>query len=611
MVGSAGASAGSAGTAGAAGANAGSSGAAGVSAGQAGASGVAGAAGSSAAGAAGGGGAAGGEAAGAAGASAGDAGASGDAGAAGSSAEVDQAPLFGGVAAVAPSSSTSLFVAWKAATDDHTAASHISYRIFASTKSGGQDFSKPTAIAPPGATSAELFVGIVAGNDYYVVVRAVDEAGNSDTNVVEKTTQIKKDQTPPVFAGITSASTAGPAAVTVAWDPAIDDLTPSEGIVYYVYGGPVAGADVLQHLLGVSEPGASSFVVKQLADSDAPTYFAVRARDGGGNVDDNTKQASALPGKDTTPPTFAGCSGAVTNASGGIDVVWEPASDDGTAENGITYEVYVSTIPESQNFTAAPAGSVVAATSLTLTGLAAATDYYMVCRARDASGNQDKNLSQKGARTPNDVTPPTFAGAEGVANETTKSLDVIWTAATDDLSSPDQIVYEIYQATKPGTESFTTPTLTTLPGATSATISGLSAGKKYYFVVRARDKAGNAETNTIEVVGSTRVSFKADVQPIFNTSCALAGCHSTDLPQSGLILSPGFAYNNLVMAPSTQAAPQLRVQPGDPDGSYLERKLAGSPGIVGGVMPPNGTTPLTAAQRAKITQWIAEGAVNN
>jgi hypothetical protein len=591
-----------------AGGGAGRGGAAGAgvggSAGVAGAGGAAGVGGNGAAGSSGaaGNGAAGVSAGGAAGASA---------GAAGSGVMGDQPPTFAGVAAVAPSSSTSLFVAWKAASDDVSPASKISYRIFASTQAGVHDFTKPTAVAPPGATSAELFVGIVAGNDYYVVVRAVDEAGNSDDNVVEKTTQIKKDQTAPVFDGITTATTAGPAAVTVAWNPAEDDLTPTEGLVYYVYGGPAAGPSVLEHLVGVSEPGASSFVVKQLANSDAPTFFTVRARDGGGNVDTNTKQASAFPGKDTSPPTFAGCTGAVTNATGGIDVVWEPASDDGTGPSGITYEVYAATVPEAQNFTAPPAGSVVAGTFLTLTGLTAATDYYVVCRARDASGNQDKNLSQKGARTPDDITPPTFAGVEGTANVTTTSLDLTWTAAVDEVTSPDQIVYDIYQSTQAGGENFAAPTLTTPQGATSATISGLSTGQKYFFVVRARDKAGNRDANVVEAAATTRVSFKGDVQPIFTASCALAGCHSTDLPQSGLILSPGFAYNNLVLVSSTQASPTLRVQPGDPGGSYLEQKLNAVPGIVGGAMPPEGTTPLTDAQKATITQWIAEGASND
>jgi hypothetical protein len=598
--------AGAAGTGGAAGASAGVGG--GGNAGSGAQAGTAGIGGSSAT--AGNAGAAGSAAGGGANVGGGGpAGAAGSgAGAAGANSTGDQPPTFAGVAAVAPSSSTSLFVAWKAASDDLTPASKISYRIFASTQPGVHDFTKPTAIAPPGATSAELFVGIVAGNDYYVVVRAVDEAGHSDDNVVEKTTQIKKDETAPVFAGITTATTAGPAAVTVAWNAAQDDLTPTEGIVYYVYGGPVAGPNVLEHLVGVSEPGASSFVVKQLANADAPTFFTVRARDGGGNVDTNTKQASALPGKDTNPPTFAGCTGAVTNATGGIDVVWEPASDDGTAPSGITYEVYASTVPEAQNFTAPPAGTVVAGTFLTLTGLAAATDYYVVCRARDASGNQDKNLSQKGARTPDDIAPPTFAGVEGVANLTTTSLELTWTAAVDEVTSTAQIVYDVYQASEAGMEDFTAPTLTTAEGATSAKISGLATGRKYFFVVRARDKAGNREANVVEAVATTRVSFKGDVQPIFTASCALAGCHSTDLPQSGLILSPGFAYNNLVLVSSTQAAPLPRVQPGDPGGSYLEQKLVAAPGIVGDAMPPNGTTPLTDAQKATINQWIAEGA---
>jgi hypothetical protein len=504
-----------------------------------------------------------------------------------------------------------LFIAWKPASDNTSPSARISYRIFIATKAGGQDFGKPTAVAPPGATSAELFVGITSNTTYSVVVRAVDEAGNADDNVTEKTATTAADKTAPVFAGAASATTAGPAAVTVTWAPAKDDLTPPEGIVYYIYGAQVSGKKVLESLLAVSEPGATSFLVKNLPDADKPTFFAVRARDGAGNIDLNVKEVSALPGKDVTPPSFAGCSGAVTNNGGGIDVLWDPAADDGTAPADLIYEVWASTVPELQDFGAPPNGSSVGGSAVTITGLAPSTDYYVVCRARDASGNQDKNLSQKSARTPADAEPPTFLGLSGISDVSTTSLRLTWAPASDNVNDPADLVYDVYQAEAPGAESFAVPTKTSAPGDASIVIDGLGTSQRYYFVVRARDKSGNQEKNVVEQSVTTAVSFKLNVQPILSNACATDGCHSTNNAQSGLILSPGFAFGNIVNVVATQVAPERRVVPGSPDASYLFRKIINAPGIVGGVMPPGGLTPLTEAQLTTINAWIAEGAANN
>jgi hypothetical protein len=59
-----------------------------------------------------------------------------------------------------------------------------------------------------------------------------------------------------------------------------------------------------------------------------------------------------------------------------------------------------------------------------------------------------------------------------------------------------RVVYDVYQATSPGSERFGTPTYTTR--ATSFATPPLPASKTYYFVVRARDAAGDRDRNRIE-----------------------------------------------------------------------------------------------------------------
>ena len=78
---------------------------------------------------------------------------------------------------------------------------------------------------------------------------------------------------------------------------------------------------------------------------------------------------------------------------------------------------------------------------------------------------------------------------------------LVWDAASDDVSAPGAILYDIYQSTSSGGERYDTPTYTTAPGATSFDTPKLSGSQHYFFVVRARDEAGNRDSNTVERSG--------------------------------------------------------------------------------------------------------------
>jgi hypothetical protein len=75
-----------------------------------------------------------------------------------------------------------------------------------------------------------------------------------------------------------------------------------------------------------------------------------------------------------------------------------------------------------------------------------------------------------------------------------------WQAATDDVTPSSQIVYDVFLAYTSGGENFSHPNWTTPPGATTYTTPNLPS-EGTYFVVRARDQAGNEDTNTIERTG--------------------------------------------------------------------------------------------------------------
>lgn len=106
------------------------------------------------------------------------------------------------------------------------------------------------------------------------------------------------------------------------------------------------------------------------------------------------------------------------------------------------------------------------------------------------------------------------------------------------------------------------------------------------------------------------VSFASDVEPIFATTCALAGCHSAATAQEGLVLAAGSAYANLVNVPSSQRPELDRIAPGLPDDSYLIMKIRGDAGIQGGRMPLNRPA-LSQAQIDTIVTWVEQQAPNN
>jgi hypothetical protein len=108
-----------------------------------------------------------------------------------------------------------------------------------------------------------------------------------------------------------------------------------------------------------------------------------------------------------------------------------------------------------------------------------------------------------------DRTPPEFGGLAAattcipgpVGPPRSTRYNLRWSPASDELTPQSLIVYDVFQASKPGDESFSAPTYITASGATSFTTPPLSSGESWYFVVRARDRAGNRDSNRVERLG--------------------------------------------------------------------------------------------------------------
>ncbi len=139
-----------------------------------------------------------------------------------------------------------------------------------------------------------------------------------------------------------------------------------------------------------------SFVVTGLLPSTT-YYFAIKAKDEGGNTSDLSNVVSPL----TLPPDVVGPA-AVDNLKGSpsktghaVDLSWTATGDDGLVGTATSYDLRYSTSPINDgNFASAtqvtgePAPNVAGSTeSFAVTGLTVGTQYYFALKAIDDAGN--------------------------------------------------------------------------------------------------------------------------------------------------------------------------------------------------------------------------------
>lgn len=109
--------------------------------------------------------------------------------------------------------------------------------------------------------------------------------------------------------------------------------------------------------------------------------------------------------------------------------------------------------------------------------------------------------------------------------------------------------------------------------------------------------------------GGTTTPLTADFQSIqanvFTPICTK--CHIGASAPEGLQLDADHSYALLVGVASAEQSAVLRVAPGDPDSSYIIRKLEGLSSISGGRMPLGGPY-LPQSTIDVIRQWITNGA---
>ncbi|WP_111708595.1 endonuclease [Lutibacter citreus] len=168
----------------------------------------------------------------------------------------------------------------------------------------------------------------------------------------------------------------------------------------------------------------------------------------------------------------------ITNTT--VDLNWTVSTDN----VGVTsYEIFV----DGSSYATSTAAST------TLTGLTIDTMYDITVYAKDAFGNTSTVSNTENITTTNiiDTTNPSIPTTLVVSNETNTSIDLSWTASTDNEAIKE---YDVY----------IDGILESTTSSTTFTASGLTPSTTYSFSVLARDTSDNESSSlSIAVDGTT------------------------------------------------------------------------------------------------------------
>ncbi len=357
------------------------------------------------------------------------------------------------------------------------------------------------------------------------------------------------DVTPPTFDGVSKIETLNEGSVRVSWAPAVDDVTPSSEISYRVYraskkggedftrtrrcGGYVPDASTTEqadlpcYITAVA--GSTSAVVSD-AVAGQSFYYVAHAVDAAGNEDSNTNEASAET-KDETPPIFGGVDSIAALTATSVRIEWGAAFDSTSPDPELTYEVFLSKdqAPDPDKdkpaYTSKPGEHTAIIDDLT-----PLTTYHVIVRATDPAGNTDTNTYSLAVTTPEGV-PPTFSGVKR-ASADGATVRLFWLPGSDNVTHPENIVYDIYSSLQQHREDFNKPPRATSdPGAASIVLTEANLATKYYYVVRARDVAGNEDANFVETSAQTG-PLPDTTPPVFNGAQTVVASSPTSLTVS-------------------------------------------------------------------------------
>ena len=392
--------------------------------------------------------------------------------------------------------------------------------------------------------------GLANGITYYFTADAVNGGNLHSARSAEvSATPVAPVTTPGAPRGLTA--TAGDAQVTLSWH-----APGSNG------GAAITGYRVYQ---GTSKTPVASVTgtgttVKNLTNGTAYSFKVTAVNKAGEGPASST--ASATPTAKVTKP---GLPNGLTASPGNgkVTLSWKaPGSGGGTGISG--YEIYRGTSPGGESGTPVNA-SLVAGTSFTVTGLTNGTTYYFTVAAVNqaqlqgarsgeasatpsASASASASASGQATASPSSGATATATGTPGAPTGLTAApgngeVGLSWTAPATAGGAPPAS-YHVYEGTSSG---FTLGTPVTSTSDTHTTVTGLTNGTTYYFVVTAVD-----DSDTVR-----GTSGEASAQPL---ATAVLTSATTTVPKP-VIVSLAAVAALAIAAAGALTARRLRKRP--------------------------------------------------
>jgi lysophospholipase L1-like esterase len=228
-----------------------------------------------------------------------------------------------------------------------------------------------------------------------------------------------------------------------------------------------------------------------------------------GNVLYNAMNTLLTAGQDTVDPTVSNGALSFNNvASTSLDVNFNKATDDISAQNTLSYKLYRSLTNNISNVADAESNGTLVDTqtdvaSFSVTGLTPNTTYFWQVVVEDEAGNTTAYTSSSQATTAAaDTTEPVISNATlATSGVTSSAFDVDFAKATDETSSQANLEYKLYTSLA---DNISTPANAVANGTLQdsgfdviqLTVSGLSSATVYYYVVTVQDEGGNVSIYT-------------------------------------------------------------------------------------------------------------------
>lgn len=430
----------------------------------------------------------------------------------------------------------------------------------------------------------------------------------------EAPSQLCNDTAPPSFAGLTSAQLQpSGVAAKLCWSAASDAVTAAGELVYDLFQATSPGAQAFNQLPRLTSPKGASCVEVDGLMPGQEYCWVVRARDEAGNRDANTQErclttpaASCVDFATMVQPIFRAecvhCHGGA-NPPRGLKL----DSYAGVKAGGLSgNEVQACRPQESLLYMKISSDTPPVGARMPLDGppYLSANEIALVRRWIEEGARQSCSEADPCA----DSTTPSFLGLTGATAKNPTAAELCWTAGSDDLTPAANLLYDVYWASVSGGQLFSSPPgLTSPAGASCVTAQALSPGDRYCFVVRARDAAGNRDSNTQErcltmpPLPAGCLDYATLIQPLFDQHCTR--CHAGPLAPQGLELD---SYPHAIAG----SVRRSEIDACNSAGSLLSMKISANPPL-GKRMPFDGPPYLSPAQVAMVNQWIDNGATRS